>query len=273
MPALAPPAPVVRAPRSDGAEARERLLLTALRLFAAKGFAKTSVREIAQAAGANVASIGYYFGDKAGIYRAAFVEPLGNLSDDIAVWSDPALPLPEALAAFFRLYMHSMKQGDIARQCVRLHVREVLEPTGYWQQELERDVQRTQQALEAVLCRGLGLAAPDDDIRRLAFSLTGLSMHLHIAHDLVDAAHAPLLATAEAIDTWTARLLDYALAMVGAERARRAADPAADSAAPADNPSAGRAAAPAAPIGATDAAAPPAAAPAPSPRNRRRTSV
>ncbi len=255
-------ASVSRTPRSDGTEARERLLLAALRLFAGKGFAKTSVREIAQAAGANVASIGYYFGDKAGIYRAAFTEPLGHLGDDIAVWSDPALPLPEALAAFFRLYMHSMKQGDIARQCVRLHVREVLEPTGYWQQELERDVLRPQAALETLLCRGLGLAAPDDDIRRLAFSIAGLSMHLHIAHDLVDAVHAPLLATPEAIDTWTARLLDYALAMVGAERARRAAaDTAAGTATDADRPARG-----------TAAAAPPSA-PAPSPRNRRKASV
>ena len=51
--------------RSDGQEARTRLLDAALVLFADKGFAKTSTREIAQAAQVNVASISYYFGDKA----------------------------------------------------------------------------------------------------------------------------------------------------------------------------------------------------------------
>src|SRR4051812_38465331 len=67
-----------RKQRSDGAEARERLLHTALKLFAEKGFSKTSTREIAQAAGANIASISYYFGDKAGLYRAVYTEPLGS---------------------------------------------------------------------------------------------------------------------------------------------------------------------------------------------------
>ncbi|MEH3085678.1 MAG: hypothetical protein PGN26_03915, partial [Xylophilus ampelinus] len=76
-----------------------------------------------------------------------------------------------------------------------------------------------------------------------------------------DAVHAPLLATPEAIDTWTARLLDYALAMVGAERARRAAAPAAIVPRPA--------AAPPAPC-APGPVPPPPARP---PRNRRRTPV
>jgi len=43
-----------------------------------QGFAKTSIREIALAAQANVASISYYFGDKAGLYRAVFSDPRTN---------------------------------------------------------------------------------------------------------------------------------------------------------------------------------------------------
>ena len=75
-----------RKTRSDGAQSRERLLLAAMRLFAEQGFANTSTREIALAAGTNIASISYYFGDKAGLYRAAF--------------SDHATCSPEGLAAF-----------------------------------------------------------------------------------------------------------------------------------------------------------------------------
>ena len=41
-----------------------RLFSAALRLFAENGFAKTSIRQIAEAAGANTAPISYYFGDK-----------------------------------------------------------------------------------------------------------------------------------------------------------------------------------------------------------------
>jgi AcrR family transcriptional regulator len=63
-----------RKPRSDGEQSRERLLHSAIRLFAEQGYAKTSTRELAQAAGTNAAAIGYYFGDKAGLYRAAFAQ-------------------------------------------------------------------------------------------------------------------------------------------------------------------------------------------------------
>ena len=72
------PRPAGKAQRSDGIEARSRLLNCALQLFSEKGFAKTSTREIAQAADANIAAIAYYFGDKAGLYRAVFTEPLGS---------------------------------------------------------------------------------------------------------------------------------------------------------------------------------------------------
>ena len=43
--------------RADGVDTRDRLLHVALRLFAEQGFAKTSIREISQAAGTNVAAI------------------------------------------------------------------------------------------------------------------------------------------------------------------------------------------------------------------------
>ena len=72
MEKLPPPADDGRKSRSDGVQSRERLLMAAMRLFAEQGFAKTSTREIALAAGTNIASISYYFGDKAGLYRAAF---------------------------------------------------------------------------------------------------------------------------------------------------------------------------------------------------------
>ena len=47
-----------RATRSDGQEARERLFLAALKLFAEQGYAKTSTREIATAAEVNISAIG-----------------------------------------------------------------------------------------------------------------------------------------------------------------------------------------------------------------------
>src|SRR4051812_49573489 len=50
-------------------ETRARVLATATRLFAARGFKKVTVREICREARANVAAVNYHFGDKLGLYR------------------------------------------------------------------------------------------------------------------------------------------------------------------------------------------------------------
>ena len=51
-------------------EARERILETAISLFARKGFAAIGVREIAEKADVNIAMISYYFQGKVGILKS-----------------------------------------------------------------------------------------------------------------------------------------------------------------------------------------------------------
>jgi AcrR family transcriptional regulator len=52
----------------ENPDARERLLIEALRLFTSKGYAATTVREIVAAAGVTKPVIYYYFGSKEGLY-------------------------------------------------------------------------------------------------------------------------------------------------------------------------------------------------------------
>src|SRR3954470_24235673 len=94
-----------RRTRSDGAQSRERLLLAAMRLFAEQGFARTSTREIALAAGTNIASISYYFGDKAGLYRAAFREPAPHPKNDIDAFTRESNTLRDSLRAFYGMLL------------------------------------------------------------------------------------------------------------------------------------------------------------------------
>lgn len=209
-------------PAAPPEDARERLLHAGLRLFAHQGFSKTSTRELAEAASVNVASISYYFGDKAGLYRAVFFEPMGGTAaDEIARYSSPQLSLAQALRGFYAGFLEPLKQGDLARLCMKLHFRELLEPTGLWEEELVHGIKPMHDALLVVLCRHFGLAQADDDLRRLAVCLAGLGVHMHIGRDVTDRIAPGLNEGDLSIDLWADRLVMYGLAMAQAEAQRR----------------------------------------------------
>lgn len=224
----APAAPAAPAggPDSPPAEPRRRLLLAGLRLFAAQGYSKTSTRELAEAASVNVAAISYYFGDKAGLYRAAFCEPMGAPEDELARFIGPELTLKQALHGFFIGFTEPLKQGDLPRQCMKLHFRELLEPTGLWEADPTFGIGEMHRALVAVLGRHLGLAEPDLEVQRLAICIAGLGVHLHVGHDINNLLAPGINEGDDQLDLWLHRLVDFALALVQVERERRAAAPA-----------------------------------------------
>lgn len=94
-------------------EPRERILAAAVELFAGSGYAGTGVRQIAAAAGVNVAMIHYYFGSKAGLFKAIidhFFERLSQtLEPVLAAGAQAGLPpeqrLREAVRELVKLLM------------------------------------------------------------------------------------------------------------------------------------------------------------------------
>ncbi|MDR7306502.1 CerR family C-terminal domain-containing protein [Rhodoferax saidenbachensis] len=229
MPTPAVPLPLPLAPaaakhlRSDGQEARTRLLDAALVLFADRGFAKTSTREIALAANVNVASISYYFGDKAGLYRAVFTDPRSNPSVEPSSINHPEQTLADSLRAMLDTFTEPMKNGVAMQNCMKLHIREMLEPTGLWQAEIDDRIKPAHNALVQTLCRHLGVTQPDDDVHRLAFSIVGLGMILHVGSDVIQAIRPELIGSPTAIDAYAEHMLGAALSMVEGEVRRRQA--------------------------------------------------
>ena len=219
--AAAAPATPRRAPRVQVADARERVLNAGLRLFAAKGFAKTSTREIALAAGANVAAISYYFGDKAGLYRAVFAEPAAAVNDEAAPKVVEAISLHASLEGFFSGFLQPLKQGELAQQRARLQLREMLQPSGLWSEQPDHRVRPAHKALLTLICRELKVAEADDEIHRLAFALIGMALQMLVSRELIEAVRPQLIATPRAIDENTERLAAYAEALIAFEGKRR----------------------------------------------------
>ena len=84
---------------ADVAETRARLLDAARRLFAERGFADVTVRELCREAGANLALVNYYFGDKLGLYLEVVNEAIAGVRE----FNSLAITAPEGSGAEERL--------------------------------------------------------------------------------------------------------------------------------------------------------------------------
>lgn len=209
--------------RADGADTRERLVRTALRLFAEQGFANTSTREISETAGVNLASIGYYFGDKAGLYRAAFFEPLGEAPSPEQIELPADQPLRLVLLAFYRQFLEPLKQGDVIAQCMRLHFREMVDPTGVWNEVVDREIKPQHAALTRLLGRHLHADPDSIDVHRLTFAVISLGVYMFVGRELMVGIRPEVIKDEAAIDIMAERLALYGEAMVEAETKRMAA--------------------------------------------------
>lgn len=211
---------VLTSDRPDAEPTRQKLVLAALKLFAEKGFDGASTRDIADAAQANISAIRYYFGDKAGLYRAAFTEPLGDNAHGCA--EIPAdVPLSKGLHGFFMEFLGPLKRGEAVRLVMKLHFREMIEPTGAWEEAIEGEIKPSHEALTRMLTRIFGMAAPDLDVQRLAFSVVGMAVHYYVGQSIVEAIEPRLIDSEEAIDTLAERLAQYAAAIIESEARRR----------------------------------------------------
>lgn len=210
---------------TESHDARSRLIICALRLFAEKGFEAATTREICEAAEANISAIRYYFGDKAGLYSAVFTEPMGERKchTNIATYLD--LPLAEALGRFFAEFLDPLKKSEQIRLVMKLHFREMIEPTEVRQQEIDAEIRPQHDALVAILKAHLGLQRIDADVHRLAFSIIGMAVYFYVGQEVVSVISPQVLNTPKAIDGLAERLAGYAMSMIEGEARRRAQEP------------------------------------------------
>ena len=212
------------ATQDRGAHAREQLIAHGTRIFAAKGYAAASTREICQAAGANVAAIHYYFGDKEGLYREVLVAPIAAIAAQFGGFDDPALPFEEAIRRVLRplVVMALDDEGD-AVHVQRLHLREALEPSAVFRDVVGRIIVPLHNALAALLARHCGLQQADEGIHQLAFAITAMANDYCMSRDFMRMLAPQVMAGSGAADRIVERLVGFATALLAHEIATRQA--------------------------------------------------
>lgn len=206
-----------------GVRARERLLAEATRIFAEKGYARASTREICLAADQNVAAIHYYFGDKAGLYRAALLRPIEEAAAALEGLDAPALPVEAAMRQFIQAMLCVPAAGAPPDPEMRLFLREMIEPSSAFQDIVAQHVMPLHQRMVALLARHTGAKAPDDDLHQLAFAISAMVNDHCMSRPFMDALAPGLLHGPQALERVLDRLVAYALALVAHERQRRQA--------------------------------------------------
>jgi AcrR family transcriptional regulator len=111
---------------------RERLLDTAERLFAGRGFAGTSVRDITDAAEANLGAVNYYFRSKENLYTEVFARRAALLRDPVVTAAREAEGLARrrpdrAFRILGRAFLDPHEDRDASLSLLGLFAREVIE--------------------------------------------------------------------------------------------------------------------------------------------------
>jgi len=168
-------------------ETRERVLQAAGEIFAEHGFAASRVREICQRAGANIASINYYFGDKESLYRQVlhlaceFVLEKYPVDEGLQPGATPS----QHLQAFVRSYLRRMFDQDRPCWHGKVMMREMLEPTIALDEIVERLVRPQFQVLAGIVRDLGGGALSDQDIRLCCESIIGQCVYYRQAKSIL----------------------------------------------------------------------------------------
>jgi len=204
-------------------ETRWRLLQAAAEVFAEVGYHAATTREICRRAEVNLASIHYYYGDKAELYREVFRLPFLSECNLFAALDISHVTLAEALHSFYSWLFPATAEEDPMQQLfMRLHAREEAEPSGVLGDAMVQAFRPNHEKIQALLCREFDLKKPDAEVDRLTFAVVGLATVYFHNRTAIDNFAPHLIAGQKARESMTERLVGYAVALIASERKRRA---------------------------------------------------
>jgi AcrR family transcriptional regulator len=125
----------------DSCDARGKLIKAGLKMYSEVGYEGASTRKLAAAAGVNIATIPYYFGNKEGLYLAVidhivecYRNNLGGSLERIrielknrAITSDEGYALLDDFIRKFVCFV--LQEGSECSQISKIYIREQLDPT------------------------------------------------------------------------------------------------------------------------------------------------
>ncbi len=207
---------------ADKHSTRERLVEAAGRLFAEKGFAGATVREICDAADANVAAVNYHFGGKEALYAEVVAHVLRGRTERFPMDGGlaEAAPPEERLRAFVRCFL--CRRFDRTRPAWwgRLLAREMRRPCQAVRGVIDKERKGNRRLLSSIVEDLLGPGADTAEVGLCSASVFGqVFLYFHGHHVSSSASRAENM-TPEKVEDLARHITDFSLG--GIARLRRA---------------------------------------------------
>jgi AcrR family transcriptional regulator len=165
---------------------RDRIIDAAGELFAERGFDATTVRDICQAAEANIAAVNYYFGDKQRLYIEAVVRAHRWRMERVTLpdW-DTDTPPQQKLADFIHTFIQRVRTGPGDTWHTRLIMREITNPSAACAELVQSSIRPEFEILLSILRELLPGQRDEEKLRLTAFSIVGQCLFYHFADPVI----------------------------------------------------------------------------------------
>lgn len=194
---------------------REKLLDVAGKIFADRGYHAATIREISDAAGANIAAVNYHFGDKLGLYtevvhqsmRMAELEAMQNALDQQA-------PPEILLRSVIRVRLRGVTRRDRPDWYFRILMHELAQPTPALRQLINKVGRPLFERMLGLIGGMIGLPANDDKTRLCAISVMGQILVYVFSMPLLTGVWPELRMTPEQVDRIADHIAEFSLSYI-----------------------------------------------------------
>ncbi len=169
-------------PSNKGKTTRQHILEVAAELFAQKGYAYTTSKEICQASNANIAAVNYHFGGKDGLYDEVLLEMHDRLItlDTLSDIAHSQLTAKEKLTAVFDELMKSIIER---KWHARMFIREMLSPSPALDTLLTKKVLPKFKLVKEIISELTGIPSNDPTITYCLINVIAPNAALLIANE------------------------------------------------------------------------------------------
>ena len=204
---------------TEAQSTKEKILDTAERLFGQQGFPCTSLRQITDEAGVNLAAVNYHFGSKEDLYKAVLIRRLRPVNEERMkllthaeqLAGEQPVPIRSILETFVRpLLRHAMGASVGGVSLLRLISRDLTDPQPFMMAEMAKEFDPLVDRYTRVLTQTLPNIPLPELFWRMQFTIGGIIYAAAHQHDFERISCG--LCRGDDLDGCLRRLIDFCAA-------------------------------------------------------------